>query len=683
MGKRQPDEGHLDQVRIVAATLLVAAAYLPLAGHLSLQVSGFVGAMLLLRLAAVRWPALAPGRWALLPLTLIGVGVVFDAYFSIVGRDAGSALLAVMLALKTLELRSPRDLRLLLVLFGFLIVSHFLFDQSAVLALYLATLVLADLALMADLIARPAARPLYSALRLAGTLTLQALPLTLVLFLLFPRLSAPLWNLGNQQPRGVTGMSDTMEPGSVAELVISGEPAFRVRFDGPAPPQALLYWRGLVLWDYDGRRWSQGDPARMPEARPSLTQSAEQIGYEVVLEPTNQRWLYALDLPLSAPEGAGLDGDFQLTAARRVRSVMRYRAASATRYNTGPLDLDQEVAGLQLPGNITPRMRDLVAGWQAGDAPPAQVVERALAHIRSADFYYTLLPPALGDNPTDQFLFETKRGFCEHYAGAFAVLMRLADIPTRIVLGYQGAELSPWGTWYLVSQAEAHAWAEVWLEGQGWVRVDPTSAIAPQRVERGGLFDRLGAGTPLRFQLDETGLLVRTVQRLRLLASGAGVVWQDWVLDFSLARQEQILERFGLAHLRQYGLALAMVVGLTLVLAVLVAVLVRPVPRPPLERVYGTFCERLARIGLPRAAGEGPQDYARRVVAARPDLAEAVAAFMAIYLPARYRDGADPRQVRLLRSGLRRFRPKRMAPGVSAKNAQQGPPDPRQALPGD
>jgi hypothetical protein len=305
-------------------------------------------------------------------------------------------------------------------------------------------------------------------------------------------------------------------------------------------------------------------------------------------------------------------------------------------------------------------MRDLVAGWQANGADPRQVVDRARAFIKSSDFYYTLLPPPLGDNPADQFLFETRRGFCEHYASAFALLMRIAGIPARIVMGYQGAELSPWVGWYLVSQAEAHAWVEVWVQGQGWVRVDPTAAIAPQRVERGGLFDRLGAGTPLRFQLDETGVLVRAVHRMRLFAAAAGVAWQDWVLDFSLTRQEQMLRAVGLAHLREYGLALAMVVTATVVLALLTLALVRGTDRrEPLDRLYQTFCDRLSHIGLPRRPSEGPVDYAHRVASSRPDLALAVRRFLNAFVLARYRNQGGTADLKRLRAELRAFRPRR------------------------
>jgi transglutaminase-like putative cysteine protease len=649
----------LDRGQVVAATLILGAAYLPLASYLATQVSAFIAVVLVLRLAAVRWPALVPGRLVLLPLTLAGLGIAFEAYYSLAGRDAGTALLATMIALKTLELRRPRDLRLFMVLFGFLLVSQFLFDQSPGRALYLGVLFVADLALMADLAARHPDRPLRGALRLAGTLTLQALPLALVLFLLFPRLSGPLWNLGNLQQRGVMGMSDSMAPGSISELVVSGEPAFRARFDGRAPAQNLMYWRGLVLWELDGRRWSMAAPGAMPNARPHLTRASGVIAYDLVLEPTNQPWLYALDLPLAAPDQAELDGDFQIRAGQRVTKVARYRARSATEFDTGPLDLDQEAAGLQLPDNVTPRMRDLVARWQAEGGGPQAVVERALAHIKTGDYYYTLLPPVLGNNPADEFFFETRRGYCEHYASAFALLMRVAGIPARVVVGYQGGELSTVGNWYLVTQSDAHAWTEVWLSGRGWVRVDPTAAVAPQRIERGGLLDRLANRAPLRFQLDDEGGLVRLAQGLRRLTATAGLVWQDWVVDFSLGRQERMLSAVGLGHLRQYGLVVAMLVVGAVILGLLTLALVRGADRrEPLERIYQAFCDRLARVGLARAPSEGPADYARRVVAARPDLTDTIDGFMALYLPTRYGNDGDRMDLTALKARLRGFRPR-------------------------
>jgi protein-glutamine gamma-glutamyltransferase len=659
----------LERGQVVAATLILGAAYVPLAGHLAIQVSAFIAVVLVLRLAAVRWPALAPGRLVLLLLTLAGLGIALEAYLSFAGRDAGTALLATMIALKTLELRRRRDLRLLTILFGFLLVSQFLFDQAPGRALYLGLLFIANVALMADLAARHPDRPMRGALRLAGTLTLQALPLALALFVLFPRLSAPLWSLGNLQQRGVMGMSDSMAPGSISELVVSGEPAFRARFDGPAPAPSLMYWRGLVLWGFDGRRWSMAAPGAMPSARPRLARADGTTSYEVVLEPTNQPWLYSLDLPLAAPEGASLDGDFQIRAGQRVTKVTRYRAQSATNFDTGPLDLDQQAAGLQLPDNVTQRMRDLVARWQAIGGDPEGLVERALAHIRSGDYYYTLLPPALGANPADQFFFETRRGYCEHYASAFALLMRVAGIPARVVVGYQGGELSTLGNWYLVSQSDAHAWTEVWLSGRGWVRIDPTAAIAPQRIERGGLLDRLANRAPLRFQLDEEGGLVRLVQGLRRLSATAGLVWQDWVVDFSLGRQEHMLSALGLGHLRQYGLVLAMLVVGAAILGLLTLTLVRGADRrEPLERIYQAFCDRLARVGLARGPSEGPADYARRVTAVRPDLADTLNAFIALYLPARYGSDGDRADLRALKVRLHGFRPRPVRAVVPASS---------------
>ncbi|HSQ07173.1 MAG TPA: transglutaminase-like domain-containing protein [Chromatiaceae bacterium] len=338
--------------------------------------------------------------------------------------------------------------------------------------------------------------------------------------------------------------------------------------------------------------------------------------------------------------------------------VARYRARSATELDMGPLDLDQDAAGFQLPENVTPRMGVLVTQWQAAGGGCQVLVERALAHIRSGDYYYSLLAPALGDNPTDEFLFETRRGLCEHYASAFVLPMRIDGVPARVVVGYQGGERTTLGNWYLVSQAEAHAWVEVWLDGRGWMRVDPTAAVAPQCIERQGILDRLASRAPLRLALDQEDILVGAARGLRLLGATVRVAWQDWVLDFAVGRQERRLAAVGLGHLRAYGMAVAMLVVAGSLLGLLNLALVWGANRrDPLERIYPSFCDRLARIGLIRGPSEGPADYARRVVR-RDQTWPGGMGFMALYLPRRYRQGGGSAYPRPLKAQLRRFRPR-------------------------
>ncbi len=666
--------------QIAAFTGLLALAYLPLSTHLAPQVSAFVAGLVLLRLATLRWPRLSPGRWLLFPLTLAGAVNVYQAYHTLAGQEGGTALLATMLALKLVETRTLREIRFGTILFGVVLIVQFLFDQSPGLALYLGALLIADIALMIDVNFRTASRPLVSALRISGRLTLQALPLALILFVLFPRLSAPLWSLGRAEGEARSGMSDWMEPGMVSDLVLSGEPAFRVRFDGPAPDADALYWRGPVLWTTDGRRWEPAEQGSLPSAPAAAARLEDRIAYAITMEPSGQPWLFPLDLPVAAPPGSKLTADFQLVAAEKINSVKRFQLVSALRYNTGELDSEQEFAALQLPENISPRMRARVQAWRAEASTPADLVRLALAFINREPFYYTLQPPRLGDNPADEFLFETRRGFCEHYASSFALLMRLAGIPSRVVVGYLGGEANPIGDYMIVRQSDAHAWVEVWIEGQGWIRVDPTAAVAPERVERFDALDRLASGAPIRFRLDESAMLVRWIHNLRLLADGLDAGWRDWVLGYSSERQHRLLRTFGLGFLRQYGLALAMIIAVSIALALIVTGLLRSDrQRDPLQKIYGRFCRKLERAGLERGPGEGPADFARRAIKRRPDLRPSVDAFMALYLPLRYgqrREGSGLRdleqRVADIRPGGARLR-KALSSSLSDTEAGEDP----------
>ncbi|MFZ0790150.1 MAG: DUF3488 and DUF4129 domain-containing transglutaminase family protein [Chromatiaceae bacterium] len=648
-----------DRTQVVAATLLVGAAYLPLARYLDWRVSAFVALLFALRSAALRWPGARPGRFALVALTLVGGANCINAYHSLAGQQAGTALLATMLALKLLEVRGRRDLRLIAVLVGFLPAVQFLFDQSMLLAAYLGLVVLAALALLVDINGgmgpRSAGRLIGVTLRLAA----QAIPLTLVMFLLFPRLNAPLWNLGLDADIGVTGMSDRLELGSISELVINGELAFRARFNRPPPGADQLYWRGPVLWQANARGWSPGiDPAvRGPTG---LLEANDPIDYEVVLEPSRQRWLFALDLPLGSPEGAWLSGDFQLLANAPLNKARRYRVRSALDYRTAVPSEYARQSALGLPSNVSGRMRELVAGWRSTAADDWELVQSALRFFNQQDFHYTLLPPKLGANPTDEFLFETRQGFCEHYASSFAVLMRIAGIPSRVVLGYLGGERNAIGGYHMIWQSDAHAWTEVLIPDRGWVRVDPTASVNPARVDNRGASRVLAGAAPLRFEIDSDGNLARSLRQLRFLADSLEAAWQDWVLDFSADDQFSLLSYLGLGRYREAGLALLMVGSISLVLGLILLGLMRQRDElTPLESSYRVFCGRLAAVGLARRPDEGPYDYGRRLCRERPDLAQPVGRFLALYIRERYTPDQRADGVRRLQCLLRDFRPRR------------------------
>jgi transglutaminase-like putative cysteine protease len=542
-------------------TVLYALAYGAMVSHLATQVSLYFFLLICIRFLALRWPVLTPPRWLLVPLTLGALANVYHAYHTLAGQEGGTAFLASMLGLKLLEMRKVRDARVAAMLLCFLMVSRFLFDQSPWIAAYYTALLFADLALLVDLNNR-VRPPVGRSARVALRLLLQAVPLTLVFFVLFPRLNAPLWNFQAADETGTTGIKPWLEPGAVSELVIDGSLAFRVRFDGPPPNPADLYWRGPVAWNTDGRRWLPGEPGQFPELKPGPASLANPLSYQVALEPSGHRWLFAIDIPtVTDVPGAVITHDYQVLASDRTEDNRVYGMTSALSYNTGELPLDEEAAATALPDNVTERMRTLVNGWKRQAGSHEGIVQTALNFFNREEFHYTLVPPKLGDNPADEFLFETRRGFCEHYASSFALLMRIAGIPSRVVMGYMGGERNPIGGHLIVRQSDAHAWTEVWLAGQGWVRVDPTAAVAPGRVVPTDLLAGLGAGAPFRFRLEDAGGLAQLVHGLRLLADAIDENWRHWVLELDRSRQLDMLDWAGLGHLREYGLAIAMTIG--------------------------------------------------------------------------------------------------------------------------
>ncbi|NEX15514.1 MAG: DUF3488 domain-containing protein [Halochromatium sp.] len=676
-----------DQWQRLAATLLLGLGAAPLLLVLRLQVSLFIIGLVLISGTAIRWPGLQPNRWVLIALTLLGGLIVLDQYHSLVGQNAGSALLLTMIALKRLESRTRRDLRILLIAFGFLLVIQFLFGESPWLAAWMLLMLVGAVALLADLsVAGRSGQRLTdwrAAGRLALILTAQAAPLALVLFVLFPRLDAPLWDLQLGDERAVTGLKDWLEPGSITELILSGEDAFRVRFDQAQPlPQGLsinsLYWRGPVLWRTDGQRWLPLD-ASSAAPKPALASTAsnqppvdhlpvrellsDPISYSVVLEPTDQHWLFALELPTELPERSRLTPDFQLLADEPVRDLRLYRASSVIDYRMRRLSPAHKQAALQLPPNISARTQALVADWQARSDTAAQVVQQALTFFSQPPFRYTLLPPALGENPTDAFLFETQAGFCEHYASSFVLLMRLAGIPSRILLGYLGGEYNPLSDDYLIRQSDAHAWAEVWLEGRGWTRIDPTAAIDPARVERELRVDTLGRSAPARFRVEETSAIGRLVRGARFLADAFDSGWKNWVLGFSSRDQFRLLDQFGLGALREYGLALLMTIaGSAVMLGWALALARQPRASDPVQRCWQRFGRRLAGIGLGPARHEGPLHYRQRILSARPDLKSSIDPIVDTYLDLRYRPSKGSERPQQLCQQVRRFRPRQLRP---------------------
>jgi transglutaminase-like putative cysteine protease len=621
---------------LLAAVVLVVMPHLQ---RLPWWLVAFVITAALLALLRVRHPEWQLPRTLLVLVTVAGGGGVLLHYETLLGKNAGVALLVVMLLLKLLEVRNPRDVRLVIFLCYFLVITNFLFTQTLPMALYL---FLATLVITAALAAGTTAGTVMPAryyLRLAGVLLAQATPLMLVLFLFFPRIEGPVWGLPEDAWAGMTGLDDSMSPGSISRLVQSDAPAFRARFMERTPPAGERYWRGPVLWHTDGRNWSAGEPERLLQATdPTPQNDAAAFEYGITLEPHNKHWLLALDLPVAVSIPAILTLDHQILAYRPVRKRIHYTAISSSRIAAGPLDTDLRTAALQLPDGISSRVLKLAHTWREQSASDAEMVRLALAHFNKQAFVYTLEPPLLGADPVDEFLFVTQRGFCEHYAAAFVVLMRSAGIPARVVTGYQGGEYNPLGDYWLVRQSDAHAWAEVWLPEEGWRRVDPTAAVAPARIEH-SLNPQAGtAGAAAGFRIPESDLLGRNLRRLRYLVDAVNNQWHEWVLSYGPQQQLEFLATLGMekASWKHMAIALLLLTG-TLLLGIALWMLLRqPLSKDPVQRAWLQFCKRVAQHGLVRQPGEGPRDFAHRVATARPALAGRVNAITGLYVALRY-----------------------------------------------
>lgn len=569
------------------------------------------------------WPA--PNRWLSYSLTLLLAAALFLQHRTFLGRDAGSDLLALMFALKLLELQRLRDYTVSVLILYFLILIGFLFAQSFWLVMYLGTVLVLTTATLVRLTV-PGAKTRF-ALKLAGVLLLQALPLMVVMYFLFPRAQGALWGV----PAGggaSTGLSETMYPGSINDLSLTSDVAFRAYFSDELPPPAQRYWRALVLWETDGQGWSRGAD---PRADLSIQGLAPLLRYALVLEPVEKPWLPALDLPAAFPDSVRRRAGFVLETRRLPRAFQRFELAAYTRYRAGLLTDAERRATLQLPPTIRPRVRALADEWRREKRTDAAIVGAALDYFRTQSFYYTLRPPAYENDPVDEFLFDVRRGFCEHYASAFVTLMRVAGIPSRIVTGYQGGEANRAEKYLIVRQSDAHAWAEVWLPERGWVRVDPTAAIAPERIEYGAeaLQRLVQQGAALgRMQPGEIqAALARnwfgeSWQMARLTLDSSLTAWQRWVLNYDFSRQQELLARLGLENIamsRLVGL-LALVVALLFGIYVLTT-LPRGVHLDPVQRAWLAFCRKLARAGVARLPHEGALDFAKRVARERPDLA--------------------------------------------------------------
>jgi transglutaminase-like putative cysteine protease len=591
-----------------------------------------------------------PRRSLLLVLVVVGLGGVYLTYRTIFGRDAGVTLLVLFLALKLLETRTHRDAVVVTFLCYFLALTNFFYSQTVVTAaLMFATVLVLTAALVAFNGPR---RRLSESARVAATLIAQSVPVMVILFFLFPRVTGPLWGLPADAFSGTTGLSDSMTPGNISLLSQSDAIAFRAKFDGQAPDRRRLYWRGPVFWHFDGRTWRAGD-VRVSEFA-EFEPRGQPLFYSVTLEPHERNWLFALDMPAKVPPGAAATGDFQLHARLPVRNRVRYETSSFLDYRATsgatPNELD---AARQVPDDFNPRAVRLAESWRREAVTNERVVERAIEYFKRANLQYTLAPPPLGRDSVDEFLFETKSGFCEHFSSAFAFMMRAAGVPARVVTGYQGGELNPIDGYVVVRQSDAHAWVEVWTARDGWLRVDPTAVAVPIRVEAG-----LAAAVPRTDPLPLLGRVeLNWLRALRFNWEALANYWNQWVVGYNTERQRDLLSRLGMPSPSWEKMAMALFWLVGLVVAVFSLWLLRRAHgEDPVTAAWRRFCRKLARRGTARRPSEGPHAFAARAALEQPHVAADVAEIGGLYVNVRYGRDPDPTLVGLLRQRVRELK---------------------------
>ncbi|MCL5042883.1 MAG: DUF3488 and transglutaminase-like domain-containing protein [Gammaproteobacteria bacterium] len=592
-------------------------------------------------------------------LVAISAGT-FQAQGTLIGLDAAVMLLLLLFMLKLLEMRSPRDALVVIYLGFFIIATAFLFDQGIPLTLYQCFSLLVLVSALVGLQQSAGRNDPARAMRTAGVLLLQAIPLMLVLFMLFPRIG-PLWSVNAPGQGATTGLAESMSPGDIADLARSSNLAFRVSFDDEIPAQSDLYWRALTLSTFNGREWSHSQLSSQALTRP-WQPAGDEISYQVLTGASQQRWAFSLRGATTSDSNMVLTRDFMLQARRPFTQTTAYRASSwpDSRLDPDGLDSLQERLYLSLPQGVDPRSRAWAEELREEYPDDEDLVAALLQHFNREPFHYTLRPPTLGRHTNDEFLFDTQRGFCAHYAGAMTFVLRAAGIPARVVAGYQGGEINPRGNYVLVHQFDAHAWVEVWLPGQGWVSVDPTFQVAPERIEQGLQQALQGEGSFLEDSPLSAARYrnIDWVNRLRLGWDEVNFQWQMRVLSYQSERQGDFFRRW-LGTTDWQRVAVVLVLAASLVMIPLALWTLRPGKRSrdPRMRAWQQLDRRLQRLGLQALRGEGPRAWKARLITALPAQREAIETFFAEYERLTYASEQmpDKQQVQHLDGQLKRL----------------------------
>jgi transglutaminase-like putative cysteine protease len=585
-------------------------------------------------------------RFATLKLVLAVAALyaIFVSYGSLKGVEPGVSLFVVLMSLKILEAHTAREFQVMVLMGWVLCLCGFFLSQDFAIALCLLTAFALLLVALIQFHRGSSPGALWAPLRTTCRLLVQAVPLVVLLFILFPRINTGLRFEFRSIRSASSGFSDRLSPGSIAGLANSSDIAFRAEFPGSKTrPRGPMYWRGVVMWRCDGMKW------RAPSEMAAISRSTRQspsgniIRQRITLAPHGARWMFALNRPFEIPPGAILARGDYLWSIQTIRKTRRYEVVSSPGAAGKELTPAERREALQLPPSIRPAVHELAQSWTAENSDPRAIVNNALQFFRTQGFRYSLTPGEYRRNDLEQFLFHRRVGFCEHYAASFATLMRLAGIPARVVVGYLGGEYNDLGRFFLVRQADTHAWCEVWLPGSGWTRVDPTTAVAPGRasLDLNSFLERRIASE--QTEARRSGLVTQLARsalftNVRLALETLSYEWDTRLLPFDADVQEVLLDSIGLASRGPFVLILEiLIVAIALLVIYFGWMQLRTRSRADrVKALYERFCQKAGRLGVRRDPWEGPSDFSRRAAQLLPNESGRIREISNTYIALRY-----------------------------------------------
>ena len=632
---------------------------LPLYPHMPLAILLTTAVFTLWTLLIISGYVSQPNRFVIFMLTMAVVAVLVNSFGTILGQQPGSAMLLLLSFLKLFEMKSTRDIAIVIFMGFFLLATKFFYSQSFLIAMHVLITVIYLTSLLIAFSDRLGTSDVYTRLRKSFRMIFQAVPLMLILFIFFPRMPGPIWGLPKDIQSAATGLSDEMSPGSVNRLVGSGDVAFRVQFEAEPPPRSDLYWRGLVLSNYDGETWRlENAPSYSQPLLVLPDEEGSSYTYTVTLEPHNQYWLYALEAMTEHEDRLVVTREMHLVAGNRVTDVMSYKLRSDTRARNTGLFGPERRKNLALPEGLNPETVKLAEDlFNESNRDSSVYINNVLRFFSKENFYYTLSPPLLGESAMDEFLFNTRRGFCEHYSSAFVYLMRAAGIPSRIIVGYQGGSMHPFDDYMIVRQSDAHAWTEVWLEDEDWVRVDPTAAVSPTRIESG--IENAGLERDLlpSILISDNAMF----QRVRYIWDSFHNSWNQWIVGYNQGRQKELFELLGFKNISSADLAIWLVISMTVAGSLIAWWVIRMEPANQKDIIllhYEKFCRKLGKAGIQHHPTEGATEFLQRVSRILPARQRELAMITADYEFLRYGGGDNEQRRKRYFQAVRQFRVK-------------------------